>query len=84
MVTGWYTVSMSIDKDKKRIQITIPKQRYIELKHMAIDQGTTVSDLLIAASETTLTMNGGVIPLSTTQEIETQVDYSSFGPAVKK
>lgn len=39
---------MTINKDKKRIQITIPKQKYFELKHMAIDQGTTVSELLIS------------------------------------
>lgn len=41
---------MSIKESKKRVQITIPKEKYKELKKLAIDRETTISDLLMEAS----------------------------------
>ena len=45
---------MAVRKDKKRILITIPKAKYKSLKKMAYDQDTTISKLLISASDTVL------------------------------
>ena len=40
---------MTIDKDKKRVAITLTKEQYKELKKAAIDEGITLSELLSRA-----------------------------------
>ena len=51
---NWYIYGTSMRKPKKRIQITIPVARYKELKDIADYQDTTISKLLISASDTIL------------------------------
>lgn len=44
-------LDMGIPKNKKRIQITVPKEKYKELKDIAKKNNVTISDLLTSASD---------------------------------